>query len=503
MLTATKKKGLGGGIEFVFKCGGCWTQGISYKSSELAQESRRQLVSLALSLAFFISGHGYAGYRKTMGKGLGLGITSEKPFLEVIDIALPYIKAILDEMCDDAKHQMKQLSTEQIGSWSRAVTTCDGCWQIRGHFSQNCTFIIKNYLTGALLFYGHLSMRGADRICDEELWQGTSKAAEGHLAQVLWAKAKEEGMVVAVNWQDADSSSAKGFRHSFSNEQESKVMLCGGHVGRAHGKKLQEIQSKGSFSSSFIALHKKQFPKIESVKCCCAGKKHTFVSTRNKPVCGCVGPGFIQGAKRNHYCALVHAGNDPEKYRQTMLTLGKYHCRDIHEWEGGSCSFHPLLKCICKECDVDVSGFCPDMKCSGQPYHSVNVLTCEFHALAYEIECAERARAADKVVDPELGKGHSNLSESSFSVLTKFRAKDTSLHQKHYQAATNLGLLQANMTWLFKNRGPQYHWIVDLYSRMGLPMFDGVQEMVRSFICSSVDCYVVLEFMPNYNSFFY
>ena len=110
MLTATKKKGLGGGIEFVFKCGGCWTQGISYKSSELAQESRRQLVSLALSLAFFISGHGYAGYRKTMGKYLGLGITSEKPFLEVIDIALPYIKAILDEMCDDAKHQMKQLN---------------------------------------------------------------------------------------------------------------------------------------------------------------------------------------------------------------------------------------------------------------------------------------------------------------------------------------------------------------------------------------------------------
>ena len=219
MLTATKKKGLGGGIEYVFKCRGCWIEGVSYKTSELTQESRRQLVSLALSLAFFISGHGYAGYRKTMGKGLGLGITSEKPFLEVIDIALPYIKAILDEMCDDAKHQMKQLSTEQIGSWSRAVTTCDGCWQIRGHFSQNCTFIIKNYLTGALLFYGHLSMRGADRFCDGELWQGTSKAAGC-------------GLLICER-----------YGHSFSNEQESKVMLCGGRVRRAHGKKLQEIQS--------------------------------------------------------------------------------------------------------------------------------------------------------------------------------------------------------------------------------------------------------------------
>ena len=112
-------------------------------------------------------------------------------------------------------------------------------------------------------------------------------------------------------------------------------MLCGGHVGRAHGKKLEELKGMSIFTPAFIALHKSKFPAIESVKCCCAGKKHTFVATRNKPVCGCIGPGFIQNAKRNHYCALVQAGNSPEKYRDTMITLGKYHSRDIHEWEGG------------------------------------------------------------------------------------------------------------------------------------------------------------------------
>ena len=306
---------------FAFKCSGCWTTGIDYRSSYLAQDSRRQIVSLALTLAFFISGHGYAGYRKTLGRGLGLGITSEKPYLEVIDLALPHIKDMVDEMCDDAKHQMKQLSPEQIGSWSRAVTCCDGCWLIRGHFSQNCTFVIKNYITGALLYYGHLSMRGADRICDEELWKGTAKAAEGHLSQKLWAKAKEEGLKVAINWQDADSSSAKGFRYSFSNEHESKIMLCGGHVGRAHGKRLEELKSMSSFTPTYIALHKSEFPSTQSVKCCCAGKKHKFVASSNKPACGCIGPGFIQNAKRNHYCALVQAGTSPEKYKETMLTL--------------------------------------------------------------------------------------------------------------------------------------------------------------------------------------
>ncbi|KAK3732460.1 hypothetical protein QZH41_014903, partial [Actinostola sp. cb2023] len=259
---------------------------------------------------------------------------------------------------------------------------------------------------------------------------------------VLWAKAKEEGMNVVVNWQDADSSSAKGFRYSYHDETESKIMLCAGHVGRAHGNKLQDLQ-----------------------------KTDLRVDAWDLD--------FILAAKCNHFCAVVQAGNDPDKYRRTMLTLGKYHSRDIHEWEGGCCEFHPLVKCSCKGCDVDEHGFCPDMKCSGEQYHSSHVLKCDFHGLAYEIECAQRAKKAEEVIDSSLGKGHSNLPESTFSVLTKFRAKDINLHQTHYQASTNLGLLQSSMTWCYKNRGPEYHWIIELYSRMGLPVFDGIQQMCQ------------------------
>ena len=188
------------------------------------------------------------------------------------------------------------------------------------------------------------------------------------------------------------------------------------------------MKTKSSFSSAFIALHKEQIPTIQSAKCCFAGKNHTFFATRNKPVCGYIGQGFIQNAKRNHYCALVHAGNSPGKYRETMLTLGRHHSREIHEWDGGSCSFHPLVKRSCKNCEADVDGFYPELKCSGEEYHSAHVLKFEFHTIAYEIECSERAKHPEKVIDPDLGKGHSNLPESTFSVLTKFRAKDTNLH---------------------------------------------------------------------------
>ena len=258
-------------------------------------------------------------------------------------------------------------------------------------------------------------------------------------------------------------------------------MLCGGHVGRAHGKKLLELQTKSSFSRAFIDKHKKDHPHMDKLKCCCSAKKHTYVATRNRPACGCISPAFIQSAKRNHYCALVQAGQDPDKYRETMLCLGKYHSRDIHEWEGGCCQFHPLKKCSCKKCPVDEEGFCEELKCPGETYHSAHVLKCEFHALCYEIECSARASEAAKVIDPGMGKGHSNLPESTFSVLTKFRAKDVNLHQKHYSASTNLGLIQASMTWCFKKKGPNYHWIVDLYFRLGLPLLDGIQEMVCLF----------------------
>lgn len=76
---------------------------------------------------------------------------------------------------------------------------------------------------------------------------------------MLWAKAKEEGLKVEVDWLDADSSSAKGFRQSYSNEQESRIMLCGGHVGRAHGKKLEELKQSHHFHLLLLPYTKENF----------------------------------------------------------------------------------------------------------------------------------------------------------------------------------------------------------------------------------------------------
>ena len=103
-------------------------------------------------------------------------------------------------------------------------------------------------------------------------------------------------------------------------------------------------------------------------------------------------------------------------------------------------------------------------------------LTCLFHALAYEIEFTTRALQAPKLVHPELGSATSNILEDSHSVLIKYRPKNLSLSRVHYMVSTNLGLLQSNLSYMIKKHGVKYHWLLDLFKRLKLPIFDGMEE---------------------------
>ena len=55
---------------------------------------------------------------------------------------------------------------------------------------------------------------------------------------------KDEGMNIAVQWQDADSSSKAVTDHF----PDAKIMICGGHAGSAHKKQLEKLQKTKSFT---------------------------------------------------------------------------------------------------------------------------------------------------------------------------------------------------------------------------------------------------------------
>ena len=246
---------------------------------------------------------------------------------------------------------------------------------------------------------------------EEELYEGTAKSIEGALAEECHKEAKEEGCKVEVVWQDGDSSSAKSVA---KHHGEGRVFKCGGHVGRAHANNLKEVAKIKQFSATQISRQKAKFPDVQSARCKCA---------RHSQSCGCLSENFIRAARINHFCCLQQC-NSPDEYARRMRALSQYHCRDTHTWEGGECGFHRARVCSCDSCDED-----EELKCEGKPYStkSMNVLKCNFHWLAYRIECEARASDAKAVIHPEMGRGHSNQCEAHFTVLPAFRAKDQSL----------------------------------------------------------------------------
>ena len=65
-----------------------------------------------------------------------------------------------------------------------------------GFHSQNATYTLRNYRTSALLYYKHFSQRGKDKIT-KELFEGTSKSAEGFGAEWVFDKAKNDGLNIS------------------------------------------------------------------------------------------------------------------------------------------------------------------------------------------------------------------------------------------------------------------------------------------------------------------
>ena len=456
-----KSVGLGGALSISFSCDGCGLKHILFESSARYELENTSEIGVCVQVAFIVAGSTHATYAKTLKHALGISAVYGDTFYKTIKRMHPIVKAMLDEVCEIAKQEMKDKRDDELGSWKRAVTTADATWQTRGWHSKNASFSMRNYLNGALLYYQHLCQKGRGG-SSEELYKGTSKSAEGYAARVTCKRAKEEGMQIAVHWQDADSSSAKAVTEVFP---DAEIMLCGGHAGRAHKKILESWQKRERFPQyNMINKYGDDFPAVRELICKCRGN--------HSANCGCLSTTFISKAHINFMSILMKAQSQDE-FVSRITALAK-HARDVHEWEGGNCDFHPLRVCTCGGCSNKEK-----LTCEGKPFETRLKLRCAFHALAYEIECNERAAQVQKLVHPILKHGHTNAVEASHNVLIRFRSKDISLEKLHYELSTILGLLQSNLTYMHAKFGTSYHWIPELFRRMKLPVFDGVLEALQ------------------------
>ena len=216
---------------------------------------------------------------------------------------------------------------------------------------------------------------------------------------------------------------------------------------------------KTEFTKTQIAKYKDAFLDVsdeEYKKCKC---------TRHSSGCGCLSDSFINLAHTKLTSILINAQSQ-EEFVKRVKALPR-HAVDDHS----QCDFHPLVMCSCGACMSNKT-----IECEGKAYKTRFRLDCKFHALLYEIECHERANQVNELFHPVLKRGHSNAMEASHNVFIRFQSKDISLQRLHYHLSTNLPLLQANLTHMHARFGTKYHWIPEVYRRIGLPVFKGVQE---------------------------
>lgn len=156
--------------------------------------------------------------------------------------------------------------------------------------------------------------------------------------------------MVNTVWQDSDSSSAKSVTQ---HHPAARVFKCGGHVERALTNSSKEAAKKKEFPVDIKQKYREKFPLVKTVKCKC---------NHHKSGCGCLSDVFIKGARINHFC-LLQQGKEPEEYTKHLRNLSQNHCRDIHQWETGSCEFHDRLICSCGSCEEG-----EDLQCDHTKY---------------------------------------------------------------------------------------------------------------------------------------
>ena len=144
MPVKVKQVGLGGSMNVQFTCNCCGLRNVNFQGSLLVEGSKRTVVSLAVTVAFIITGHGFAKFSKTLNSCLGISALSKNRYYEVLTLIYPHVNDILDDMCLEEQERMQEKEDDELGSWSRAVVTSDGVWHTRGHFSKNGSFIVKN-----------------------------------------------------------------------------------------------------------------------------------------------------------------------------------------------------------------------------------------------------------------------------------------------------------------------------------------------------------------------
>ena len=121
-----KNVGLGGSLSITYMCDGCQLQSAMFTTSSVSQLIDASEISLCVQVAFIISGSMHATYYKTLKHALGIEAVSMPLFICTFRLMFPIVQEMLDEVYELAKQEIREVDSDKLGSWTRAVTAANG-----------------------------------------------------------------------------------------------------------------------------------------------------------------------------------------------------------------------------------------------------------------------------------------------------------------------------------------------------------------------------------------
>ena len=119
-----------------------------------------------------------------------------------------------------------------VGHQKKWVASYDGFYLTRGHYSNNSSGTLHDYITGNIAWFTHRTKRG-----NGHNWEGTSNGMEGSMFDELLNKAKDEGFVIDEIVTDKNTSGNAIFCNYFP---EGSITYCSNHSAKKTAQRVTE-----------------------------------------------------------------------------------------------------------------------------------------------------------------------------------------------------------------------------------------------------------------------
>ena len=146
----------------------------------------------------------YADYIR-LSEWLGLPPCSDHQWRRIVQKLEEHVTMLAEWSCSRVRQMIVQR-----GDAKKWVASFDGFYLTRGHYSNNASATIHDFMSGDIAWFTHRTKRGTGHN-----WEGTSGGAEGNMLDEVMGKVKDAGFSIKEIITDKDSSTNAIFCRHF------------------------------------------------------------------------------------------------------------------------------------------------------------------------------------------------------------------------------------------------------------------------------------------------